>query len=733
MSIKTLATVITAAIMATACNPDDGPGNFEPRLTATGASAVLHTEATLSGRIELQGSTQMPALSFLYGTDESLSQTSGLAEAVGDSVAVRVTGLKPGTAYQFCLLADNGRVELRSNTLSFTTQPSGRPAVCEATDIKHTSATLQGQADTLDNGQLPELAFLVGTESGAMRQTEGTIITDGKATMHLEGLTPGTAYRFCLRAFDGHNTTFSDTLTFATKPSDRPTASPATDITRTSATLQGQADTLDNGQLPELAFLVGTESGAMGRAEGTAIADGKATLHLDDLTPGTAYRFCLRAFDGHNTTFSDTLTFTTQPNKKPTITAPALIGQGPTSAMVSYAVTDNGGEPLTATGIVVTNTATGEQQRIKATADINADTVFTIRAAGLAQHATFSIEAFAANTIGESKAEGITMTTSEAIVLTSPGQLAGIIANDVYAFTEVSIAGPMNGDDLRLLRRMMGREPDGSAGNGRLAKVDMTDATIVEGGGPYDGQRYTKDNVVGQGLFAGCTGLATLHLPAGATTIEQEAMRGCSSLTQLAIPSAAVSVAPSTGCTSLAAISAPVANTAYSSHDGVLLTADGKEITWFPMGKTGDYALPESVTSIGDRAFAGCAITRFTLPDGLKEIGQAAFFGSKVEEVTLPDGLRLIPTATFQQCASLHTVRLGSKAELVSDYAFDGCPLRHIYIDAQYPPVCNPNALTTSYGELFSKCTLHVPAGRSGFYKADSHWGQFKNTVEMKN
>ena len=476
MSIKTLATVITAAIMATACNPDDGPGNFEPRLTATGASAVLHTEATLSGRIELQGSTQMPALSFLYGTDESLSQTSGLAEAVGDSVAVRVTGLKPGTAYLFCLLADNGRAELRSNTLSFTTQPSGRPAVCEATDIKHTSATLQGQADTLDNGQLPELAFLVGTESGAMRQTEGTIITDGKATMHLEGL-----------------------------------------------------------------------------------------------TPGTAYRFCLQAFDGHNTTYSDTLTFTTLPNKKPTITAPTLIGQGPTSAMVSYAVTDNGGEPLTATGLVVTNTATGEQQRIKATADINADTVFTIRAAGLAQHATFSIEAFAANTIGESKAEGITMTTSEAIVLTSPGQLAGIIANDVYAFTEVSIAGPMNGDDLRLLRRMMGREPDGSAGNGRLAKVDMTDATIVEGGGPYDGQRYTKDNVVGQGLFAGCTGLATLHLPAGATTIEQEAMRGCSSLTQLAIPSAAVSVAPSTGCTSLAAISAPVANTAYSSHDGVLL------------------------------------------------------------------------------------------------------------------------------------------------------------------
>ena len=49
----------------------------------------------------------------------------------------------------------------------------------------------------------------------------------------------------------------------------------------------------------------------------------------------------------------------------------------------------------------------------------------------------------------------------------------------------MSIAGPMNGDDLRCLRQMMGRDIDGSATSGRLAQENMAVAHIVEGGGVY--------------------------------------------------------------------------------------------------------------------------------------------------------------------------------------------------------------------------------------------------------
>lgn len=96
----------------------------------------------------------------------------------------------------------------------------------------------------------------------------------------------------------------------------------------------------------------------------------------------------------------------------------------------------------------------------------------------------------------------------------------------------------------------------------------------------------------------------------------------------------------------------------------------------------------------------------------------------------MPEKLRLLPTATFQMCPMLKTVHLGSLTEYISDYAFDGCPLEHIYIKAQYPPVCAANAFTSSYAELFTSCTIHVPKGRKAMYKADKTWGRFAEIVE---
>ena len=97
-----------------------------------------------------------------------------------------------------------------------------------------------------------------------------------------------------------------------------------------------------------------------------------------------------------------------------------------------------------------------------------------------------------------------------------------------------------------------------------------------------------------------------------------------------------------------------------------------------------------------------------------------------------PSTLRTVPTAAFQACSRLKTVRLGSGTELISDYAFDGCPLEHLYIEAPYPPLCNPDAFTTSQADLFSTCVLHVPANRVNMYKADPEWGQFENITGIE-
>lgn len=503
----------------------------------------------------------------------------------------------------------------------------------------------------------------------------------------------------------------------------------ASGITRTEAVLTGEVELQGSTDMPELSFRYGT-SDQMEQTTGTLTPTGnKVQMQVASLTPGTMYYYSLQGSNGRVNLTGNTMTFVTVPNDRPSVGVPAVLSQGPVSVIVEYGITDDGNEDITATGCYVTDMAGGNTQKVEAETEGAEGIKMRVRIGGLRQNATYEIKAYAANNEGEGVGEPLTFVTSNAVLLAGAGEFEELMGDGKYTYTSLSIAGPMNGDDLRCLRQMMGRDVDGTATPGQLAEVNLADAHIVEGGGVYGSSRYTENNVVGYGLFADCNSLTSVTLPSDAVKIEKDAFMNCTSIKTITVPASAASISPSSGCTSLAAINVSAANTAYSSIDGVLFDAAATEILWFPIGKQGDYTLPASVKSIGDYAFQGCHITRFTLPDNLTQIGQAVFFDSSVEEVVMPSQLRLIPTATFQKCSRLKTVSLGAATELISDYVFDGCPLTNLYIDAQYPPVCNSNALTST-PDFLPTCTLHVPKGRKNFYKADASWKRFGTIVE---
>lgn len=503
----------------------------------------------------------------------------------------------------------------------------------------------------------------------------------------------------------------------------------ASGITRTEAVLTGEVELQGSTDMPELSFRYGT-SDQMEQTTGTLTPTGnKVQMQVSGLTPGTMYYYSLQGSNGRVNLTGNTMTFVTVPNDRPSVGVPAVLSQGPVSVIVEYEITDDGNEDITATGCYVTDVAGGNTQKVEAETEGAEGIKMRVRIGGLRQDATYEIKAYAANNEGEGVGEPLTFVTTNAVLLAEAGEFEELMGDGKYTYTSLSIAGPMNGDDLRCLRQMMGRDVDGTATLGQLAEVNLADAHIVEGGGVYGSSRYTENNVVGYGLFADCNSLTSVTLPSDAVKIEKDAFMNCTSIKTITVPASAASISPSSGCTSLAAINVSAANTAYSSIGGVLFDAGATEILWFPIGKQGDYTLPASVKSIGDYAFQGCHITRFTLPDNLTQIGQAVFFDSSVEEVVMPSQLRLIPTATFQKCSRLKTVRLGAATELISDYVFDGCPLTNLYIDAQYPPVCNSNALTST-PDFLPTCTLHVPKGRKNFYKADASWKRFGTIVE---
>lgn len=506
----------------------------------------------------------------------------------------------------------------------------------------------------------------------------------------------------------------------------------ATDVTRTEATLHGEVTLQGSTEMPELHFVYGEAATRTERAVAVSPEENRAELRLTGLVPGTEYSFSLRGSNGRTTIESQKLNFTTLPNDRPKLGRLRILSKGPVSVIAGFTITDDGNEAITKAGCYVTDTKTGLTDTAAAVQLTAGDSLYRVRIGNLKQDNTYLLQAYASNRSGETVGDTLKILTNDAVTLEKAGILDELMGDNKYECTKLSFEGPMNGDDLRCLRQMMGRDADGSATPGQLSDIDMTDCRIVEGGGVYGASRFTKNDVVGYGLFADCDRLLNVNLPSSTITIEKDAFANCTVLKTITIPALTASISPSAGCTALENIYVSAANINYCSIDGVLFNTDITQILWFPFGKKGDYTLPATVTAIGDYAFQGCSVTHFTLPDGLTEIGQAVFYDSKVQEVDMPDNLRLIPTATFQKCSELTTVRLGAKTELISDYVFDGCPLQHLYITAQYPPVCNSNALTNTAYNMTATCTLHVPKGRRNFYRADSNWGKFKNIVETE-
>lgn len=511
----------------------------------------------------------------------------------------------------------------------------------------------------------------------------------------------------------------------------------ATDITRTEATISGVCQTDKATQMPQLWFRYGTDESMSERSDVLDNVDGSVSMRLLNLTAGTTYYYMLQGGNGTAVLSGEPLSFTTLPNLQPTMGEVKVLSSSPMSVIVGYSIADDGGDDITESGCRVVRQdgadmdgGSEKQITIMQTGSVSADGLFRLRIGNLQPNTTYVITAFARNRNGEAVGEPLSYTTSSAVTLDKPGMLSVVIGDDIYKYTTITIAGPLNGDDLRTLRHMAGRSIDGNATDGRLADIDIAGASIVAGGGTYDASRYSEDNAVGVGLFASCVNLKNINLPMDVVRIEKDAFLYCSSLRSIVIPASVNDIVPSAGCTSLENISVSEANTSFASRDGVLMSRDGKSILWFPMGKRGEYSLPATVTAVGAYAFRDCSIEKFVFPAGLAKIGECAFYNSKVKEVVLPSTLKLLPTGVFQKCASLKTVRLGDDVELLSDRVFDGCPLADLYISAPTPPVCSPNTFTTTGTDFTKTCRLHVPMGKKRFYRANSKWNVFDNIVE---
>lgn len=150
------------------------------------------------------------------------------------------------------------------------------------------------------------------------------------------------------------------------------------------------------------------------------------------------------------------------------------------------------------------------------------------------------------------------------------------------------------------------------------------------------------------------SGLTSIQIPSGVTSIGYGAFYHCDDLAQIEIPASVTKVEPS----------------AFA------------ETQWM-QDRLADKKNP--FTIVGDGiliAYAGMN-ANVEIPEGVKQIGAEVFQGNtRMTSVKLPESLTVIGEDAFAGCSELTSVFMGSNIREIKDRAFAGCPVSTVKIPA---------------------------------------------------
>lgn len=229
---------------------------------------------------------------------------------------------------------------------------------------------------------------------------------------------------------------------------------------------------------------------------------------------------------------------------------------------------------------------------------------------------------------------------------------------------------------------------------------------------------FTYDVADGAVTITGCDAdvEGVLEIPAKiedvpVTAIAQRAFYANKKITEVTIPASVTAIGEVAfgDCTSLTAIRVNKDNTAYCDENGVLFSKDKKTLIFFPPRHTnGGYTIPDSVTTIGARAFFGCLLSAVEIPHTVTSIESSAFhFSPGLTQVTLPDSITAIEYGVFSSCINLMSVTIPDSVTSIGNYAFAGC--------TQLEAVTIPASVTSIGDSAFSGCynlkKINIPAG----------------------
>lgn len=268
---------------------------------------------------------------------------------------------------------------------------------------------------------------------------------------------------------------------------------------------------------------------------------------------------------------------------------------------------------------------------------------------------------------------------------------------------------------------------------------------------------------IAKGAFKSCKQLTEINIPTALTTIRETAFDECAMLKELNLSNVTtIEGCAFRNCTQLTKVilaknleSIPVeAFSSCTSLADVTWPQNLKAISYYAFYEApiATLQLPETVTSIGDKAFSNNkAITRFVfpkhvgkvlstfsgctnltevvLPEDATEIYKEAFRGTGIKQIIIPEGYTTIMGEAFKNCPQLETIVLPSTlTTFKGGYHFQNSPnIKHVLCLSKNAPIANLSDYRWDEifdTQVYNTAQLYTPQDASYDYNI---WQYFKS------
>lgn len=253
---------------------------------------------------------------------------------------------------------------------------------------------------------------------------------------------------------------------------------------------------------------------------------------------------------------------------------------------------------------------------------------------------------------------------------------------------------------------------------------NIVDLFTAEGfGADYVSNVYDKEGNIGTITFDGeittipaeaflvCTNLTSVQIPNSVTTISEKAFYGCNYMEKIIIPESVTHIAETAfeGCSGEAIINCKIGDNAFegASFSKVIInnTIVGKE-AFMNCVYLKHISLPNTITTIPYCTFQNCAIENMVIPESVISIEEGAFSGcAKLKNIVIPESVEVLGPYVFCDCPALQEIKMPTTMTSVGEGAFGNCTS---LIECRIP-----DGVKSLEDKTFHNCrnltTLHLP------------------------